>query len=360
MAMQTPASSSCAVSVIMPMYNTEKYLVESLDSVLMQTFQDFEVILVNDCSTDNSRQVAESCLEKFGGRLKIYDNVKNSKAAATRNRGLLLSRGEYIFFLDSDDLLMLNALEKMYTLAKKYDADVVSLGGFYQMNERATEIVGMENKNHRIFKDIKDDIIIDDDMFWRLKRPLSYRFYSVPWLRLFRRDFLIGNGIFFPENISACEDVVWKHGFLLLAKRIIHIKDIFNLYRMSDDSLTRKKRSNPEFIRYRMHTVFYGMKWIDEVMDKVDFFKENPEYRYEVLKDFVDNMVWRLLLTARKRKWPRSMVYNLIKQEFGEEFGEQDVLLSALCSLASNYRRTIEDDEARIAELKKLLKKRKK
>ena len=102
--MQTPASSSCAVSVIMPMYNTEKYLVESLDSVLMQTFQDFEVILVHDCSTDNSREVAESCLEKFGGRLKIYDNVKNSKAAATRNRDLQISRGEYVFFFDADDL----------------------------------------------------------------------------------------------------------------------------------------------------------------------------------------------------------------------------------------------------------------
>lgn len=87
------------------MYNAEKYIAECLESVLTQTLQDFEVILVNDCSTDNSRPIAESYLEKFDGRLKIYDNEKNSRAAATRNKGLRLAGGEYVFFFDADDMI---------------------------------------------------------------------------------------------------------------------------------------------------------------------------------------------------------------------------------------------------------------
>jgi len=357
MALQT-TPASCAVSVVMPMYNAEKYLVESLDSVLMQTFQDFEVVLVNDCSTDNSREVAESCLKKFGGRLKIYDNVVNSKASGTRNRGLLLSRGEYIFFLDSDDLLMLNGLEKMYTLAKKYDADVVSLGGFYNINEKGTRIESISNRNDKIFEDRKGEIFVDEDLTWRLQKTLAYRFYGVPWLRLFRRNFLIENGIFFPENVSSCEDVVWKHGFLLLAKRIVHVKDILNFYRMSDDSLTRTKRNAVQYIHYRMNTIFYGIKWIEDIIDKSDFFKENPHYRYKVLGDFAADIFNRLLITAKKRNWKPAQVYELVRQEFGQDFGENDVLVAILSAMVNECQKTIEDDKAQIAELKKRLKDR--
>ena len=349
-------SAACAVSVVMPMYNAEKYLGETLESVLAQTLQDFEVILVNDCSTDNGRRVAESYLKKFGGRLKLYDNVVNSKASGTRNRGLLLSRGEYVFFLDSDDLIKADALEKMYELAKKFDADVVSQGAFYRVEEDAKKVDGTSSRNERIFAGRKEDIIIDDDLLWRLEKPFNYRFYGVPWLRMFRRDFLIGNGIFFPENVSSCEDVVWKHGFLLLAKRIVHTKLIFNYYRMSDESLTRTKRNNMQYIRYRMNTVFYGIKWIEDIMKKSEFIKKNPEYRYKILEDFTDNMFWRLLKTYRKRGWTKETVYSLIRQEFGKDFGKYEALVPILSSIITDYRKIIEDDEFRIAELEGRLK----
>ena len=85
-------ASTPAISVVIPMYNAEKYISECLGSILAQTLQNFEVILVNDCSTDNSRQIAESYIEKFNGRLKIYDNEKNFGASVTRNNGLLKAR----------------------------------------------------------------------------------------------------------------------------------------------------------------------------------------------------------------------------------------------------------------------------
>ena len=349
-----------AVSVVIPMYNAEKYIGECLDCFLMQTFQDFEVIVVNDCSTDNGRRVVESYLEKFGGRLKIYDNVKNSRAAATRNRGLLLSTGEYVYFMDADDLLMLDGLEKMYTLAKKYDADVVGLPGFYKISADGTTLLTISNKSKNIFEGRKGEFFVDDDLTWRLQKNLGHRFYSGPVLRLLRRDFLIGNGIFFPENVSSCEDVVWKHAFLLLAKRIVHTSYMIYFYRMSEDSLTRTKRGGTQYINYRMNTVFYGMKWLDDIMAKSEFFRKNLQYRYKVLGEFAVDIFNRLLGTAEKRNWTPLTVYKLIREEFGDKFGEYGVLVSVLCALLNDYQKIVKDDELHIVELEKNLKKRKK
>ena len=101
------------ISVIIPVYNAEKYLGVCLESLLIQTLQDFEVIIVDDCSTDASPAIAESYLEKFGGRLKIIYLEKNTGSGAVpRNEGLRFSRGEYVFFMDADDLIIDNALER--------------------------------------------------------------------------------------------------------------------------------------------------------------------------------------------------------------------------------------------------------
>ena len=132
-----------AVSVIIPLYNAEKYIGECLDSILAQTFQNFEVIVVNDCSTDASPAIVESYVEKFGGRLKLAHMKKNSGCGGEpRNKAIDFSRGEYIYFVDADDLLIRTALAEMYALAKEYDADVLhckipfySADEFYRVKE---------------------------------------------------------------------------------------------------------------------------------------------------------------------------------------------------------------------------------
>ena len=122
-----------AVSVIIPMYNAEKYIGECLDSLLNQTFQDFEIIVVDDCSTDNSVAIAENILEKFGRENVLIKRKKNSGnfGYTARNRGFRYAKGEYVFFVDADDMLTDNALEELYASAKRFAADVVYTGARY-------------------------------------------------------------------------------------------------------------------------------------------------------------------------------------------------------------------------------------
>ena len=122
-----PAFKYPAISVIIPLYNAERYIGETLDSLLAQTFQDFELIVVDDCSTDSSCAVVENYAERFGGRLKLTRTIKNTGSGTEpRNLGLTLSRGEYVYFMDNDDAVTPTALDELYALAKKFDADALA------------------------------------------------------------------------------------------------------------------------------------------------------------------------------------------------------------------------------------------
>ena len=91
------------ISVIMAVYNSEKFLNESINSILNQTFKDFEFIIINDCSTDNSLKIIKEFIKK-DNRIKLINNERNLGAAGTRNEGLKIAKGKYIAILDSDDI----------------------------------------------------------------------------------------------------------------------------------------------------------------------------------------------------------------------------------------------------------------
>ena len=113
----------CSVSVIIPIYNVEDYLVPCLDSIVKQTFEDIEIICIIDGSPDNSMEIVKQYAAK-DDRIKIIDQ-KNAGLSASRNHGFYEAKGEYVYFMDSDDILELDACEKLYSQAKEYDLDVV-------------------------------------------------------------------------------------------------------------------------------------------------------------------------------------------------------------------------------------------
>ena len=339
-----------AVSVIIPMYNAEKYIAECLESLLAQTLQDVEVILVNDCSTDGSRQVAENYLEKFGGRLKIFDNEKNLGDADTRNNGLFRAGGEYVFFMDADDLILPDGLERMYKIAKYFDVEFVNCTGFYNMSDDGKQ---------RTLRQLKkptatDESILEMNLNWRVEGLLKDNFYWTPWRKLLRRDFLIRNKIFFPEGLRVSGDEIWTQGLLFFAKKIVHVPLAVYLYRKSENSLLRIKRTPLQTMNIYVNSIIQGQRWLDKIMKRVPFFKSNPQYRYAILDHSAQRYFNQIYKNSLGISSPE--VFNAIKEEYGQEFGKHDVMFSILCTLVNNQRKIIEEGNTRIAKLENLLK----
>ena len=110
------------ITVVMPVYKVEKYVSECLDSIINQTFDCFECIIIDDCSPDNSMRLIEEKLAGYKGNIsfRIVRNERNEGVSAARNKGIELSRGGYLFFIDSDDMLYENCLEKLWEETKRH------------------------------------------------------------------------------------------------------------------------------------------------------------------------------------------------------------------------------------------------
>jgi teichuronic acid biosynthesis glycosyltransferase TuaG len=131
------------ISVIMPAYNCEKYIAESIKSVILQTFKTWELIIINDCSTDNTQSV----INDFAGtdsRIRVYENDENSGVSKTRNKGISAANGSWLAFLDSDDIWHEEKLEKQMLSAKKNNSGFIFTGASY-IDENGSMYKGVFN-----------------------------------------------------------------------------------------------------------------------------------------------------------------------------------------------------------------------
>ena len=115
------------VSIIVPIYNVERYLNRAIDSILKQTFTDYEIILINDGSTDNSFSIAQEYVEKYPERIRLITQ-KNAGLSAARNRGIDEALGEYVCFIDSDDFIKPDMIERLYNQISSKKADMAICG----------------------------------------------------------------------------------------------------------------------------------------------------------------------------------------------------------------------------------------
>ena len=318
--------SNCLVSVVIPMFNVEKFVGACLESILSQTFQNFEVIVVEDCSTDSSCSIVKSYAEKFGGRLTLTHMPENSGCAPfPRNKGLLFSRGEYIFFMDADDMLTPTALEEMYTLAKNFDADVVYCEKHYEMNSDGSNIHLMCYQRGAVDR----PTLQSEDLAERVKNLVTNDIWGTPWSKLVRRNLLTENEIFFPK-VRPCDDHIWTLEILFFAKKFLRVPNATYLYRLTDVSATRGNRTPQQQMNLWMNSAILGLKGLDRSLGKINFFKNMPQARFDVLNYFAVKMI--LLSFGHTLRLQPFEIYDGIKQEFGDALGEQDVLVAALCT----------------------------
>ena len=344
---RTHDSTHPLISVIIPLYNAAEYIGECLESLLAQTFQAFELIIVDDCSTDSSCEIVESYIPKFGGRLKLYHMEENTGSGARpRNKGLYLSSGEYIYNMDNDDTLTRTALAELYTLAKEYDADVVYCEKFYEVNPDGTNRkIQCLQKGGTVDKPTLED----EDLKARVKSIIDDRYYVVPWLKLIRRNLLIDHEIIFPA-LKISDDNIWHQGLLFYAKRILRVPNIVYVYRLTETSIMRAKKTPQVRMNFWIDPILRGLKYLDKLMSGHEFFRENPYYRYLVLKKFISVRFIRILSSSRELT--DDVVYETIKNEYGKYFGEHDVLISCLCTYICEQNKAMAETKKESHQIK--------
>jgi len=216
------------ISLIIPLYNAEKYLYPCLNSVASQTFKDFEVLCVNDGSTDNTEEIVKSFAEK-DSRFKLI-NQKNAGCSMARNHGLKEAKSPYIALLDQDDMLHPQAMEVLYYLIQKGNYDVAEF----------------------VNKTVPDDFVVDNPTMYKLE-DIQYQVYQNPfnfyfknkrggsvlvWNRLYKKDAIAG--IEFPQDVQPAEDTVFSLKVMFHTMNIIHTDTQLLFYRDSSTSVMNK------------------------------------------------------------------------------------------------------------------------
>ncbi|MDO4569315.1 MAG: glycosyltransferase [Planctomycetia bacterium] len=211
------------ISIIMPVYNAAEFLREALDSVLNQTFSDLELICVDDGSTDSSGAILDEYARR-DARLRVMHQA-NAGAAAARNAGLDLARGEVVAFVDSDDVLSLEMCEKAYAFYKETGAEIV-LFGLQKMTEEGTLLDEFE----RITK--------PQDSHAAAKARLAG---SVAYGKLFSLEMLKRCHIRFDEGRAVGEDNLFALESALVANEVAVVRDVLYFYRRRSGSLSNTK-----------------------------------------------------------------------------------------------------------------------
>lgn len=229
------------VSVIIPIYNSEKYLKQCLDSIINQSLKDIEIICVNDGSNDSSLKILENYSQR-DSRITIIDQNRSGGGAA-RNKGLEIARGEYISFLDSDDFFELNLLEEAYNKCKKDNADI----GIYKVY-KYDNITKKDEFAHWAF--VKEQL--------PSKIPFSYKdipdyifntFQNWPWNKMFKKTFIDNNNLKFQKLLKT-NDLLFTCSALILAQKITLIDKILVHYRTNTGISTQQTNDESPFDFY--------------------------------------------------------------------------------------------------------------
>ena len=208
------------ISVIVPVYNSGKYLKRCIDSILSQSYNDFELILVNDGSTDRSGEICKGFKDP---RIRYFEQ-NNKGVSSARNVGIKECRGEYITFADSDDILMQDYLMRLVSMQKKYGTDIV-ICTFSDRDEdgKCVDVYSPEWSRNKLIRGSKARAVFTDKILSNTgnKRPAMS-----PYCKLYRADIIKNNGIIFNEKLPVGEDVLFNLTYAQHMDSLVFIKKV--------------------------------------------------------------------------------------------------------------------------------------
>lgn len=246
------------ISIIISVYNLEQYISDCLDSLVEQDFDDYEIILVNDGSTDGSEEI---CKKYLSNTKVTYYNKSNGGASSARNFGLQKAIGDYIIFMDGDDYWDDNNALKALDAKIQVEPDII-IYGCKDRNEATGElIISRGNYDVEKLERYKKNELIEELV-------KEKQFPGAAWIVCAKRELLINNEIAFKEGIKA-EDIDWVYSVLLFSKKIAFLDRTFYIYRKN-----RKDSATFSFDHKSISGILYTIqKWMPKI-------KENPDLKY--------------------------------------------------------------------------------
>lgn len=299
------------ISIIVPVYNVEQYLSRCIDSILNQTFTDFELLLIDDGSPDKSGEICDEYALK-DSRIRVF-HKDNGGVSSARNLGLDNANGEWIYFVDADDMLYKDALETLFSRASNNIDSVI--GGFTRFGAN--------------IKDIKVD---DIEAVWCYKKALLDFYHPIYqynnwylWNRLFRHSIINNSNLRFNEDIYFKEDGLFVVKFLCMSKQNVYVttKPVYKyfinrqgamrslLYQFNEKYLTNldariscylsiKKVTSYCDVRLRFHAIFSVIKIYVIINDLLKKFQVNDTMLIQQTdRKISKNISWILLLVCR-------------------------------------------------------------
>lgn len=286
------------VSIIMPLFNAEKYLPEALQSILNQTYKDYELLCIDDCSTDRTRNIVEAFRER-DIRIKILVNEEHLGAGPSRNKGLKTAKGKYILFLDGDDIFEEELLEKAGGAMEKYQADLVLFEYLHVPSETIHIKKVMERPEGFDEKYCKSSFSMSDF------EPREFPWWAAsPCNKMFRRQFLEENRLEF-QNLSSCNDVYFAQMALFCAQRIICLDDRRVMVYARD-------HSEPQRISNRRDPMcsYYAMEKLCSELKARDMLGKYAPYLYFRLPAY-----FRYVLMTQRNEEYKERFYDFLHKE---------------------------------------------
>lgn len=225
------------VSVVVPVYNAEKYLEECLDSIMVQTLKDIEVICVNDGSTDRSGQILNEYAKK-DSRIKVI-HKENGGVVSARNTGVDIAEGKYIGFVDSDDWVEPEMYEKLYEIAEREDVDLVTSGYFMEGNYTTTHLDIVEEG---LYKGERYDSLLNQVIYILDQKAPGIR--GMLWCKLYKRELFEKIRQEIPESLTFSEDKMCIIRYALECESAYVCKQPFYHYRINNTSVVHSENPN--------------------------------------------------------------------------------------------------------------------
>lgn len=344
------------ISVIIPVYNAENYLVECIETLVNQTLQEIEIIFINDGSTDNSLEIIKKYSQK-DNRITII-NQENIGAGIARNNGIKIARGKYLSFLDADDFFELDMLKKTYNKAEKTSADICIF--------RSNSYDNTTKKSTTMSYAIRDFLMPDKEVFssTEIKIDIFKSCVGWAWDKLFLADFVKRNNLLF-QDLRTTNDLSFVYSALVVAEKITILDEYLISHRENiSTSLSETREKSCEcfylalnqlklflvknnlyelykmdFINYALHFSLWQLNTLDrlscqQIYDKlkfewfnefeIDTLRQSNVYRLKEFKQYqnIKNLPFEKSQYCKKNKNPNKIMKTLKKVKIPNKLRE--------------------------------------